>query len=977
MPIRKKIPFHIQLSWLFATLIIFFGVTLGVLQFEKMSQILLVEVSSQYELIGQKVVSSMQAVYERAKVQTQLLARQDLVHAQTLQQRLRFIPYLATAIDSSDATIAAYVAWPDGEFFSLRAWTDSGLMKQRFNAPANTYWLVESIVQQKGTWAETVLFLDQNCQELGRASRNDLAYDARKRPWYRNALQHKADEVAGTDPHYFHTDGMLGFSYATRSADQPQAAIVGVDIEISELAEVLKHGKGTPSSRIALLTHNGDVLALQAGSSEPYQPAPVLNSEGAFSLPNLHDQDAPVLFRLFQSDQLDLQGSHRIRHDGENWETFNADIQVPNGMPLRLIIATPYSELLGNIYQLRQQTLLLSALVGLLSIGLAVYFSRRASRPLKSLAEEAVSIAHFEFNQPVAVQSNIAEVDDLAQAMQHMKSTIRSFLDLSVSLASESNLDRLLARVLDELSSVIGAGKGILYLYEPQQQRLVAAHYRSDQATLLQIETLKIIDINDMNHPIAGACKNQSAMVSMQPVQCAAWFGAHEELQQEKNLLAIPLVDRNGNLVGAIGLMLTGTDAGHDVGRFKMAQAISGAAAVAIENQLLIHEQKLLLESFIQLIAGAIDAKSPYTGGHCQRVPVLTKMLAQAACLEQSGEFADFNLSDNEWEQLHIAAWLHDCGKVTTPEHVVDKATKLETLTDRIHEIRMRFEVLKRDAQIAFWSAVAQGGNREALHRTLESNLAALDADFHFVASCNEGTEFLDPANIARLKQLAQITWQRTLSDRIGISHDELHRKMVEPEAALPVMEKLLADKAEHLIPRSERDTIAPDNPWGFKVNVPQFLYNRGELYNLSVGRGTLTAEERFKINEHMIQTIIMLEKLPFPRHLNRVPEIAGGHHEKMDGSGYPKQLTQQQMSVPARMMAIADIFEALTAKDRPYKSGKKLSEALDIMRVMSNDHHIDAALFALFLRSGVYLDYARQFMNTEQIDEVDIGLYV
>jgi len=976
MPIKKRIPFHIQLSWLFATLIIFFGVTLGVLQFEKMSQILLVEVSSQYELIGQKVVSSMQAVYERAKVQTQLLARQDLVHATSLQQRLYFVPYLATAIDSSDATIAAYVAWPDGEFFSLRAWTDTGLMKQRFNAPLNTYWLVESITQQKGQWSETVLFLDQTYQELGRANRNDLAYDARNRPWYVNAQQHQAGDVTGTDPHYFHTDGMLGFSYATRSADQAQAAVVGVDIEMSELAEVLRHGKGTPSSRIALLTHDGAVLALQTGSSDPYLPAPVVNSEGAFTLPNLHAQDAPILFRLFQSDQLDLQGSHRIRHDGENWETFNANIAVPNGKPLRLIIATPYSELLGNIYQLREQTLLLSALVVLLSIGLAVYFSRFASRPLKSLADEAVSIAHFDFDRPLAVHSNITEVDDLAQAMEHMKSTIRSFLDLSVSLASESNLDRLLARVLAELSSVIGAEKGVLYLYEPQQNRLVAAHYRSNAPTVLQVEALKIIDINASSHPIAVACKSQSAMVSMQPEQCTTWFGDHEELQQQNHLLAIPLVDRNANLVGAIGLMLSATQAGIDVGRFKMAQAISGAAAVAIENQLLIHEQKLLLESFIELIAGAIDAKSPYTGGHCQRVPVLTKMLAQAACLEQSGEFADFNLSDNEWEQLHIAAWLHDCGKVTTPEHVVDKATKLETLTDRIHEIRMRFEVLKRDAQIAYWRELAQGGNQQQ-QRILDVTLAQLDDDFQFVASCNEGAELMDPAKTARLKQLAAKTWQRTLSDRIGISHDELQRKMVEPDAALPVMENLLADKTEHLIPRLERDKIAPDNPWGFKVDVPQFLYNRGELYNLCVGRGTLTAEERFKINEHMIQTIIMLEKLPFPRHLSRVPEIAGGHHEKMDGSGYPKRLHQQQMSLPARMMAIADIFEALTARDRPYKSGKKLSEALDIMRVMRNNHHIDAALFALFLRSGVYLDYARGFMNTEQIDDVDIALYV
>ena len=382
----------------------------------------------------------------------------------------------------------------------------------------------------------------------------------------------------------------------------------------------------------------------------------------------------------------------------------------------------------------------------------------------------------------------------------------------------------------------------------------------------------------------------------------------------------------------------------------------------------------MLLESFIQLIAGAIDAKSPYTGGHCQRVPVLAKMLAQAACAETGGDFADFDLSAHEWEQLHIAAWLHDCGKVTTPEHVVDKATKLEALSDRIHEIRMRFEVLKRDAQIAFFRAVTDGAGRAAQQDLLDARLAQIDADFAFVARCNQGGEYLDPASIERLAQIAQQTWQRTLSDRAGIAHEELLRKQISPEPALPVTEQLLADKAEHLIERTERDRIAADNPWGFRVDVPVHLYNRGELYNLSVSRGTLTPEERFKINEHMIQTIIMLDKLPFPRHLSQVPEIAGGHHEKMDGTGYPKRLNREAMSIPARMMAIADIFEALTAADRPYKAGKKLSETLGIMHKMEMDGHIDSAIFRLFLRSGVYLDYARQFMQPAQIDAVDIA---
>jgi hypothetical protein len=332
-------------------------------------------------------------------------------------------------------------------------------------------------------------------------------------------------------------------------------------------------------------------------------------------------------------------------------------------------------------------------------------------------------------------------------------------------------------------------------------------------------------------------------------------------------------------------------------------------------------------------------------------VPVLTNMLARAACAEQDGPFADFALNDEQWEELHIAAWLHDCGKVTTPEYVVDKATKLETLYDRIHEVRMRFEVLKRDAEIVCLKAIAAGGDAQQLQARLTSQLQQLDDDFSFVAQSNEGDEFMAPERVERMHAIGRQTWTRTLSDRLGISYEERQRKERNPEQPLQAEEPLLADKPEHLFLRSERDKLPEHNPWGFKIKVPEHLYNRGELYNLCVARGTLSEEERFKINEHMIQTIIMLEKLPFPRHLRNVPEIAGGHHEKMGGSGYPKRLTREQMSVPARMMAIADIFEALTAVDRPHKKGKTLWEAIKIMGFMHKDQHIDPELFALLLR--------------------------
>ncbi|MGB8147179.1 MAG: HD domain-containing phosphohydrolase, partial [Azonexus sp.] len=351
--------------------------------------------------------------------------------------------------------------------------------------------------------------------------------------------------------------------------------------------------------------------------------------------------------------------------------------------------------------------------------------------------------------------------------------------------------------------------------------------------------------------------------------------------------------------------------------------------------------------------------------------------LARAACEETNGTYKDFQLGDEEWEAVHVAAWLHDCGKVTTPEYVVDKATKLETLYDRIHEIRMRFEVLKRDAEIASLKAIADGKPETEARAGLAEKLAGLDGDFAFIAGCNEGGEFMAPEKLERLRQIATRTWTRTIDDRIGISHEEKERKARTPAPDLPVAEPLLADRPEHVFERAPRDRMPADNKWGFRMAVPEVLYNKGELYNLSVARGTLSEEERYKINEHIVQTLIMLTQLPFPKHLRNVPEIAAGHHEKMDGTGYPRRLVRNEMSPVARMMAIADIFEALTAVDRPYKKGKTLSEAIRIMSFMKKDQHIDPELFDLFLRSGVYREYAERFMKPEQIDSVDVAAYL
>ena len=387
--------------------------------------------------------------------------------------------------------------------------------------------------------------------------------------------------------------------------------------------------------------------------------------------------------------------------------------------------------------------------------------------------------------------------------------------------------------------------------------------------------------------------------------------------------------------------------------------------------------QKELMDSFIRLIAEAIDAKSPYTGGHCKRVPLIATMLVKAASKSDEGSLKGFDFTtQEELDEFERGAWLHDCGKITTPEYVVDKATKLETIYNRIHEVRTRFEVVWRDIEITYLEGIINGESAERLKRWRELEHETLIEEFDFIATTNIGGEFMSKERIKRVKKIAQRSWMRHFDDRIGLSENELINYPESERSVLPVRESLLSDRAEHIIEREGFDEEAYIKA-GFKLKVPKYLYNRGEVYNLCIERGTLTEEERFKIQEHVIMTIKMLEKLPFTEEMQRIPEYAGTHHETLIGTGYPRALSADELSIPAKVMAIADIYEALTASDRPYKKGKSLSQALQIMSFMVKDRHLDGELFTLFLRSGIYLEYARAHLHAEQIDEVDIEAYL
>jgi len=397
---------------------------------------------------------------------------------------------------------------------------------------------------------------------------------------------------------------------------------------------------------------------------------------------------------------------------------------------------------------------------------------------------------------------------------------------------------------------------------------------------------------------------------------------------RSKSFLTVPMRNHDNETIGVLQLINAHEPSSGAIVPFspsdqRLAESLASQAAIALTNRMLINQLEQLFESFINLINSAIDEKSPHTGGHCQRVPVLTMLLADAVSQTKDGPLRDFHMSEKDRYELKIAGLLHDCGKVTTPVHVVDKATKLETIFDRIELIDTRFEVIKRDAELDALrkktAPLEQGRPIDAAEedKRLRERLRQLEDDRKFLHACNIGGERMRDVDVERVRRIGQYRW------RNSAGHEA------------------------------------------------QFL-TEDEVRNLTIRSGTLNEDERKVINHHIVATIRMLEALPWPKHLTKVPEYAGGHHERMDGKGYPKGLTREQMSIQARCMGIADIFEALTAKDRPYKKGKTLSESLEILGRMKLNHHVDPDLFDIFVRTKVYRRYAEMFLDKEQIDEVD-----
>ena len=523
------------------------------------------------------------------------------------------------------------------------------------------------------------------------------------------------------------------------------------------------------------------------------------------------------------------------------------------------------------------------------------------------------------------LNSLITEVQKFSESQLDQ---IKRLTQIGTALSAEKNLDRLLEMIVDEARKFTNADAGALYIMSDDETEL---HFAIVQNNSLGVRmggtggkiTWPSVNLKNTDGSFNNANVSAYVAISGETVNIADVYntlGFNFEGTKKfdrstgylsKSMLVVPLRNHENDIIGVLQLLNALDPATGEIIDFsseyqEMILSLASQAAVSLSNNGLILDLENLLESFIKTIATAIDEKSPYTGGHVKRVAELTMTMARKINSVNYGKFAGFEFSVDQLQELRIAAWLHDIGKITTPEYVVDKATKLQTVHDRIHDVRTRIELLKKDylpvTQAAITDEYKQADKTTA---KAETEIKALDEDYQFLVKANVGSEFIKDEMVARIIKIAERRLQVG-----GQSHP------------------LLSDE---------------------------------EVYNLCIRRGTLTKEERNIINNHVLVTHKMLSQLPFPKKMRHVADYAGAHHEKIDGTGYPLGLKGDQLSLQSRIIAIADVFEALTANDRPYKKGKSLADALEIMERMAKENHIDADLYDLFVKEKIYEDYAKE----------------
>jgi len=942
------------------------GTLIGV-SYYRMADYAFESASKQFDASIESEVKNLRAQFKPAGYRLKYItSRKEWQNFEVYQPSSRLIKELANYLMIDELADAIYIGFKSGNFVSV---DQIKSQKERVNlkAPKDAIYLVKLMQHQnEGENQFKMIFLDRLLNQIGEPLSLSTPFQIFDRPWYQQGLISPAASIVA--PYQtFDRDNKI-MTLVQSSVDE--GVVAGVDINMTVLSNQLKASYFDSNTVQALLSKNNKLLA--------YQKLGVLFPHSNANKSQFFTEKSKKALDEFVAQNLDKYGLSCIFFENEKWLGKVVSINHLRGVSVKLFVAMPEDDILASSNFALIENMQISLLIVLAFVPLSWLFSRGLMRPIQRVALQTQNIAGLKLEQVNNERSHITELAALEDSVFDMRHSLHHFFGLLEVLAKEKDLMVLLEKVSAKSCVMLKADASFIFLTDASQDHLLNPLVAWSNGHILDIDNFTEIDIK--KHQQSKIDKFMLREVQFVPLNAelkAALEAAKVYPENSKiNALLLPLVDRNNQTIGLLGFSFS-----HEMNEMALeknkgiATALSEFVSLAIEGDKLFENQKQLMKSFIQLIAGAIDTKSPYTGAHCQRVPELTMMLAQAASKSDKEQLKNFSLSNEQWDELKIAAWLHDCGKVTTPEDVVDKATKLEAIYNRIHEVRMRFEVLRRDAEISSLNSIVEGGDKQQAQAYLEKEVLALEKDFAFIAQCNIGGEVIDPEAVERIDKISKRTWLRYFDDTLGLSLAEIGRRNTQ-QPELPSQEFLLSDKAEHRIPHIA-NKLELDSHLRFNMKRPEYRYNLGELHNLVIARGTINEEERYIINHHIVETINMLEQLPFPDNLKRVPDIAGSHHEQLNGKGYPQGLKGEEISIEARILSIADVFEALTASDRPYKSAKSLSQSIAILDYMRQQNHIDGELFELFLTSGVYLTYAKKFLKPEQIDDVNIALYL
>jgi HD-GYP domain-containing protein (c-di-GMP phosphodiesterase class II) len=940
---RKSFPIHIHIVTIIIFVVVIASGTQIVLTNQAMSEVIFKANGKIFERIAEQTKHQLNSHYSAAFSALSSFSNSHSLNTAQGVDRLRVIPEVVHLLSQFDHVQSYSFSFLDGDSIVVKRINDTLSPDITISRSESQY-----IVAHKVGDVTEAYTLDAQLNYVENLNVSGFRLHAKDQ----NEISSPRDTNVISQPTKLTNSTSMGV--VIHRVNQ-QGMRVSVDVLLRELRHTLQDTLTNDTSIRVLYNDDGAVYAFSSGAN-------IGEDNSIFHITDINQDIVPhAIGRKNEGASLG-----RFDFRGEEWFGRIVTIKPLDSEHIHLLMATKASSIFDEGLLIQRQTLYASLLVLVIMLPCIYLVSRWISKPIVRATLNAKAIESFSFDSAPLPYSYIKEIQELNHAQTSTQGTIARFITLTDGIARQQNLDKMLELVCGKTAESVNADGVLLYLLDKKGEQIVPHVVQYEVAGDIQAHGISIKDVTRLieqifiNKKPQAFALNELNHLSVDIPSC-----------DKSEVIYIPLKNREGQVIGTLGLIFEQGDADAIYQQhIDYLETLLGYVSVAIETQQMLESQRDLLDSFIQVFAGSLDKKSPYTGNHCQRVPVLTEWLTQAAHDSTLDPFKDFHLSEKEWQELKMAAWLHDCGKITTPEHVVDKATKLETIYDRIHEVRTRFEVLKRDREIMLLKQDFGELGAES-QQALSELHKQLDEDFVFIASLNIGGEFVSDEELARLQRIAEMTWTRTLSKQQGISWVEKQR--FQSGEQTPQQETLLADLPEHIVPWELSHSSDPR----FTMKPTQNKANLGEVYNLSMRRGTLTEEERFIINDHIIQTIRILESLPFPAHMQNVAKIAGGHHEKMDGSGYPMGLKGEEMPLTARVMAIADVFEALTSADRPYKKAKSLSESLRIMSFMVKDKHLDESLFRLFLTSGVYLRFAQQYMLADQIDEVDIAKFI